>query len=358
MSQRVRGATGPVEEGAYGRLVSTLKKQGYHFAGRHSVVKKCHWTHMALVEGRFCYKCKFYGIESHRCIQMSPTAFWCWNACVHCWRIRPADLGVRLDETSMPFHDEPDIIVSRMIEEQRRILSGYKGHPKANPKRLEEAMRPKHVAISLTGEPTLYPRLGELIRECHKRGMTTFLVTRGVRPDVLAGLEVEPSQLYVSVESHNEEMYRRLNRPLVPKAWERTLETLKLLSTFRCPTVLRVTVIRGLNMAESDARGFAKLIEMANPTYVEVKAYMYMGASRMRLSRDNMPGYGDVYAFAKLLSEYTGMPVRSASVPSRVVLLSEHDKPVVRHGRGCPWGWDGAEGEEAVAGEYAAEDLY
>ena len=323
----------------YRPLAERMIKQKYHFVGRHTVVKKCYWTHMAMVQGRFCYKCKFYGIESHRDIQMSPVAFWCWNACLHCWRIRPQDLGLDIDETKMPFYDPPELIVEGIIEVQRRIMSGYKGHPRVSKKMLEEALNPVHVTMSLTGEPTLYPLLGDLIELIHKRGMTTFLVTRGIRPDVLASLSEEPSQLYISLEAWDKKSYNYFNRPLVPRGWELTLETLEMLQSFSTPTVLRITLVKGFNDTPEAIKGFARLINMSNPTYVEVKAYMHVGASRERLSRANMPRHEHVKEVAQKLSELTGYPIYGESVPSRVVLLSSIPKPI-RHGKGCPGGKD------------------
>ncbi len=337
-------------------LAEIMIRQKYHFVGRHTVVKKCYWTHTAIVEGRFCYKCKFYGIESHRDIQMSPVAFWCWNACLHCWRIRPQDIGIDVDETKMPFYDPPELIVDGIIEAHRRIMSGYYGHPKADPKMVEEAMNPAHVTMSLTGEPTLYPLLSDLIEEIHKRGMTTFIVTRGVRPDVLANLNEEPSQLYISLEAWDKKSYEYFNRPLVPRAWELTLETLEMLSSFSSPTVIRITLVKGWNDTPEAIKNFAKLIEIANPTYVEVKAYMWVGASRERLTRSNMPSHEEVKHVAQQLSELTGYPLYGESKSSRVVLLSAIPKPI-RLGKGCP-------GEKDVLhrgpGEYdnLSEDLY
>ncbi|WP_460124507.1 4-demethylwyosine synthase TYW1 [Stetteria hydrogenophila] len=317
-----------------------MEKQGYVFVGNHTVVKKCYWTHAALTQRRFCYKCKFYGIESHRCIQMSPAAYWCWNACLHCWRLRPQDVGYDWDETRIPreIEDDPEFILDGIIEAQRKIISGYKGHPKVDPAMFEEAMNPKHIAISLTGEPTLYSRLGEFIQLAHRRGLTTFLVTRGVRPDVLANLEEEPSQLYISFEAWDKKSYNYFNKPLVPNAWELTMKTVELLPSLSCPTVYRITLVKGFNDHEEALRGFARLVEKGMPTYIEVKAYMYVGASRERLSRSNMPTHEEVRAFAEKLAEATGYPVVSESRPSRVVLLSRLTKPI-RHGKGCPQGW-------------------
>lgn len=326
-------------EEVYSKLRAMLTKQKYHFVGRHTTVKKCYWNHAALVENRFCYKCKFYGIESHRCIQMSPATFWCWNACLHCWRLRPQDIGIDWDETRMPYADDPAKIVEGMIREWRRLVSGYKGHPRVDPRMLEEALEPKHVAISLTGEPTLYPYFNDFLREIHKRGMTSFLVTRGIRPDVLEKLDEEPSQTYLSLEAWDKKSYEYFNKPLAPRAWELTLKTMDLFRTMKNPTVYRITLVKGFNTSDEALRSLAKLVERGQPTYVELKSYMYVGASRERLSRENMLSHEEVRQIAEKFSELTGYPVRAESRPSRVVLLTPLKKPI-RHGKGCPRGWE------------------
>lgn len=328
------------------KMLGTLKKQGYHLIGSHAAVKKCLWVHNALVYGKFCYKCRFYGIESHRCIQFSPAVSWCWNSCLHCWRARPADYGLEGPELlRLPYVEDPEFLAEMAILEHRRTVSGY---AKRAPKEMyREAVDPKHVAISLTGEATLYPRLGELIEVFHRKGLTTFLVTRGIRPDFLANLEEEPTQLYVSLESWNAEMYREFNRPTGVNLWKLTLSTLELLPSFNTRTVIRLTLMRGLNMSGEDVIGFSRLIERANPTFVETKAYMHVGASVGRLSRDSMPGYEEVLDFAKRLADATGYRLVSSSRPSRVALLTRLEKPVIRYGKGCPEAWE----ERDVEGE-------
>jgi len=335
----------------YRLVYESMRKQGYHFIGRTGVVKRCHWTREAVVNHRFCYKCLWYGIESHRCIQMSPVAIWCWNRCQHCWRVQPEDIGVHWDETKPPVVDDPSVLVEESIRVHRQIMAGFKGNPAADQKMVEEAMNPKHAAISLTGEPLLYTRIGDLIREYHKRGITTFLVTHGTRPDVLAGIDEEPTQLYLSLEAWSREKYLEFNRPIVPRAWDLVVETIELLPSFKAPTVYRITLIKGFNDTSEAIKGFRKLIEIGNPTYVEVKAYMYMGYSRSRLKPDNMPSHEEVRAFAEKLAEEIGYMYLSESIPSRVVLLSRIDKPV-RHGRGCP---DGVRHPEKYAPPVTAE---
>ncbi len=323
----------PVYRLIYERMI----KQKYHFIGRTGVVKRCYWTREALVHRRFCYKCLWYGIESHRCIQMTPAAIWCWNRCLHCWRVQPEDIGMHWDETRLPVIDDPEILVEESIRVQREIISGYKGNPNVDPEMYREALEPRHVAISLTGEPLLYPRLGELIREYHRRGLTTFLVTHGVRPDVLASLEEEPSQLYISLEAWSKEKYLEFNRPIVPRAWDLVMETIDLIPSFKSPTVFRITIVKGFNDNMEAIKGFKKIIEHGNPTYVEVKAYMYMGYSRGRLKPDNMPSHGEIREIARKIADETGYMYLSESIPSRIILLSRIEKPV-RHGKGCPDG--------------------
>ncbi|MEL9939523.1 MAG: 4-demethylwyosine synthase TYW1 [Ignisphaera sp.] len=337
------------------KAFEVLKKQKYHIIGAHSAVKKCYWVHKALTERMFCYKAKFYGIESHRCIQFSPSVLWCWNYCLHCWRYRSRD---QWDETWFKFPDQiddPRFLVEMAIKEHRRTVSGYRRYPNVDKKMFEEALNPKHVAISLTGEPTLYPRLGELIREFHKKGLTTFLVTRGIRPDVLANLDEEPTQLYISLEAYDYDSYNYFNNPISKALWRKTLETLELLPSFTSPTVVRITIVRSFNMHERAVNAWAKLLTIAQPTFVEVKAYMHIGASITRLSRSDMPTHSEVKAVASMLADRIGYSVVSESIPSRVVLLSKLDKPIIRYGN-PPVSWNDIDIGDENSGEYGEAD--
>jgi len=307
-------------------LIEALKKHKYHIVSGHSAVKRCRWLYETLVHNRPCYKQKFYGIKTHQCIQMTPALFYCTQQCLFCWRAQSGDLKISWEETKLPKWDSPEEIVEGSIKAQLEILSGYKGNPKANPQKFKEAMRPKHAAISLTGEPTLYEPIGELIRTFHKRGFTTFLVSNGTVPSALAKLSREPTQLYISVCAPNKETYIRVCRPIFQNAWEKLNETLELLPSFSCPTVIRITAVRGLNMG--DIKDYAKLIEKASPTYVEPKAYMHVGFSRLRLGYESMPSHREIRDFALQLAKETGYNVVDECEESRVVLLSRIGKPI------------------------------
>ncbi|ADM27972.1 Wyosine base formation domain protein [Ignisphaera aggregans DSM 17230] len=333
------------------QALDILRKQKYHLIGNHSAVKKCYWVHKAITEGMFCYKAKFYGIESHRCIQFSPSVLWCWNYCLHCWRYRSSDSGENIWHVFPSHVDDPRFLVDMAIKEHRRTVSGYKRYPNVDKRIYEEALNPKHVAISLTGEPTLYPRIDDLIEEFHKKGMTTFLVTRGVRPEILANLRVEPTQLYVSLEAFDEESYRYFNNPISPQLWRKTLETLEILPSFTSPTVIRITLIRSFNMHNKAIDAWSKIIERSQPTFIEVKAYMHIGASITRLSRDDMPNHYEVKRVAEELSKRIGYNIVSESIPSRVVLLSKLDRPIIRYGN-PPISWSDIDKGDENSGEY------
>jgi tRNA wybutosine-synthesizing protein 1 len=308
------------------RLIHSLKKHRYHIVGQHSAVKRCRWLYETLIHDRPCYKQKFYGIKTHQCIQMTPTLFYCTQRCLFCWRAQSGDLQIVWEEAKLPKWDSPEEIVEGSIKAQLEILSGYKGNPRANSQKFKEAMRPRHAAISLTGEPTLYEQIGELIQAFHKRGFTTFLVSNGTVPSSLANLSHEPTQLYISVCASNKENHEKLCRPIIPNAWEKLNQTLELLNSLSCPTVIRITAVKGLNM--SDVEGYAKLIDKANPTYIEPKAYMHVGFSRLRLGYDCMPSHREIREFSIQLARETGYTIIDESEESRVVLLSRLEKPV------------------------------
>jgi len=315
-------------------IVSALKKQKYQLVGTHSAVKKCRWLHKSLVEDKNCYKSRFYGISSHRCLQMTPSVAWCDMRCKFCWRVQSYDLEVKWNETEPPIWESAEKIVCDSINAQRKFLSGYKSQVKdgiISIKKFNEAMEPKHVAISLSGEPSLYPDLSELIYEFHKRGFTSFLVTNGTYPDSLERISNNPSQIYVSLCAPNKKVFYDICRPLISNAWEKLMTTLSLIQSFNCPTVIRLTSVKGLNM--KNVEEYSKIIREASPSYVEIKAYMYIGYSRKRMRFNNMPNHLEIRRFGESLSERTGYKLVDESPDSRVVLLTKLDKPLPIHNK-------------------------
>jgi len=307
-------------------LKKKLARQRYHFIGNLAAIKACRWMHESLTKGKVCYKQSFYGVSSHRCIQLSPSPFHCTQRCTFCWRMQPDDVRAAWNELELKNPDDPEQIAVAAVEEQKRLVSGYKGNPMVQRQRYEEACDPRHVAISLAGEPTLYPQLGSLIGCFRQRGLTSFLVTNGTKPDGLARLEVEPTQLYVTLAAPCEEVYQTVCNPLVRDGWRSLKIALEVLGTFSCPTVIRLTLAKGLNMLMPEA--YSRLILSSAATYVEAKAYMHVGYSTLRLGFQNMPSHSEIMAFAAELSRLTGYNLIDQQRESRVALLSKLEKPI------------------------------
>ncbi len=321
-----------------------LEEQGYQLTGKHSAVKVCYWTTKALTEGRHCYKGRFYGIESHRCMQMSPSIDACNLHCRFCWRYQGWE-----EEDTMQEFDDPATVLRRSLEAQRALLSGFGGNDKVTRERWEEAKQPRHVAISLTGEPTLYPMLSEFLQLCHERGITTFLVTNGTHPDALRHLDPLPTQLYCSVTAPNREIFRRLTMPAQEDAWDRLLESLEVMRGLKTRRVIRHTLVKGWNLGWEEQ--YAELDQLARPDFIEPKGYVYMGRSRNRLTRDHVPEHEDIRRFATRLAELTGYPLVDESPESKVLLLAKDPERRWLPGRApCERRSDGTERVQVLEG--------
>jgi len=299
-------------------VARVLRKQKYRIVGNHSGVKICLWTKKSLTEGKVCYKQKWYGIESHRCMEFSPSLIWCTHHCLFCWRIQSGDRGLVWKE--FPFDseiDDPKEIIDEAIKARKELLSGFGGY--VDRKKWEEALIPTNVAISLAGEPTLYPRLSELIEECHRRGMKTFLVTNGTMPEVLESLDPLPWQLYITLPAPSKEIYLKTCRPLLEDGWERIMRSLEIMKELKTRRVIRLTLVKGLNFLKPEE--YAKLILKAEPDFVEPKSYMCVGESQKRLTHANMVPMEELEKFSEKLAEETGYKIEDRDEASRVFLL-------------------------------------
>jgi tRNA wybutosine-synthesizing protein 1 len=301
-------------------LQQILKRQHYAIVGTHSGVKLCHWMKQSLLFGRHCYKQTFYGINSHQCLQMTPAITHCTHMCLFCWRSQ------NFTEKELRTYDEPEYILTHAIEAQQKLITGFKGDPRCDQKKWKEANKPTMLACSLSGEPTLYPRLGEFFELCHQKGITTFLVTNGTTPDTLEKLTTLPTQLFVSIVAPTEELYKKICAPLIPNGWQNIQKTLSLLPSLSTRTVIRHTLIHGWNMDERHIKEYAKLDASASPMYIEPKGYVFVGSSRYRLHFSNMPTHDQIKGFGQKLAEELGYEQIMEKPDSLVVLLTDKHK--------------------------------
>jgi len=283
---------------------------------KHSTVKVCGWTKNMIRGKGGCYKLKFYGIMSHQCLQMS-TSVSCANRCTFCWRGYKAPVS----KDWIWGVDEPEEIIEESLAAQKSLLNGFAGSPTANKKFIEESKTPKHVALSLTGEPIIYPRINEAISGFHKRGISTFMVTNAQYDEHIRKL-APVTQLYLSIDAPNKKLLKEIDVPLFDDYWERMNRSLDAMREKKGRTTIRLTMIKGVNMLE--AENYAELIKKGDPDFVEVKGYMFVGASRQRLTLQNMPYHEEVVEFSKeLLKHLPDYDVSDEHKPSRVTLLAK-----------------------------------
>ena len=344
-------------------FVESYTKTTYRIVGKnkHSAIKPCHWFEQRLMTGRDnrnCYKGVF-GIQSHRCLQNTPSLPFCNHQCVFCWR--DVEIGAIGSEFQVE-PDDPNDLIDEMLRQQRDIVKNHlplrryidnyeimvdllyfmlqnKGsydinslysylhvsktkierafnllknreflkpvddslqfykvgeditlsiqtrdeveelvnrvltHPDDIMKAHNEAMKPNHAAISLDGEPMLYPKINGLIGEFRKRDMTTFIVTNGTLPEKIEALNSLPSQLYITLPASNQQIYKKICRPMVRNGWDNIMDSLSLITSLSCRTVIRLTAIRDLNINEKIIKDYVRIIEKANPYFFEIKGF-------------------------------------------------------------------------------------
>lgn len=294
--------------------LARLYRAQYRVVGNHSAVKICHWTKEAIRGHAPCYKHTFYGIKCAQCLEMSP-AITCNQRCLHCWR----DITIFSKGWKGPI-DDPKDIIKGCIEERRKLLIGFKGNKKVDQELLERALQPVHAAISLTGEPCMYPRIAELIDEFFNSGFeSVYLVTSGTVPEALQKLNKLPTNLYISLTASNPKMYKELCRPVISDGWERLQKSLEIMSKIKTNTVIRITMINRLNTENPSE--FIPHIEKARAKYVECKAYMHVGYSKERLTEQHMPSMEKIREFAKVIEENSNYEIKDERADSRIVLL-------------------------------------
>ncbi|KRZ45963.1 tRNA wybutosine-synthesizing protein 1 -like protein, partial [Trichinella pseudospiralis] len=254
-------------------LKKSLTKQGYHLVGTHSGVKICRWTKSMLRGRGGCYKHTFYGINSHQCMEMTPSLA-CANKCVFCWRHHSNPVGTEWKWKT----DSAEKILFDSLEGHKKMVRQFRGVPGVKDARFEESSTVRHCALSLVGEPIMYPHINELISKMHSLNISTFLVTNAQFPSAIENL-IPVTQLYLSVDAASKESLKEIDRPL---------------------TVYRLTLVNQYNMNEVSQ--YASLIKRGQPDFVEVKGVTYCGDSKnSKITMANVPWHADVVDFVQQL---------------------------------------------------------
>lgn len=219
-----------------------------------------------------CYKNAFYGIQSHQCMEATPSLA-CANKCVFCWRHHTNPVGTEWKWNL----DEPEMIVEGALKSHYAMINEFKGVPGVQDGRLKEASAARHCALSLgkmlhllyyiltknffykVGEPIMYPKINAFVKLLHERGISTFLVTNAQFPDAIAALD-PVTQLYVSVDASSKASLKKIDRPLFKDFWQRFIDSLKALGDKGQRTVYRLTLVKSYNT--EDVEGYARYAVM------------------------------------------------------------------------------------------------
>ncbi|XP_022329631.2 S-adenosyl-L-methionine-dependent tRNA 4-demethylwyosine synthase TYW1-like [Crassostrea virginica] len=275
-------------------IKKSLEKQGYKLIGSHSGVKLCRWTKSMLRGRGGCYKHTFYGIESHRCMETTPSLA-CANKCVFCWRHHTNPVGTEWRWKM----DDAEFVFNGALQNHVSLIKQFKGVPGVQPERFLEGLTPKHCALSLVGEPIMYPKINKFIELLHDKEISTFMVTNAQFPDAIRDLS-PVTQLYVSVDASTKDSLKKIDRPLFRDFWERFISSLDALSAKCQRTVYRLTLVKAWNTDELD--NYASLVSRGKPDFIEVKGVTYCGESKASsLTMENVPWHTEVVNFVQEL---------------------------------------------------------
>ena len=314
-------------------IAAQLKKAKYGVAD-HSTVELCHWTKKSFKHEGSCYKHQFYGILTHRCMEFSPAGMYCENRCVYCWRPMEFYDAMKMEPEQVA---EPEQILRKLMGERKKLIDGFYGDSRNDKQRLDESLLPTHYAISLSGEPTMYPKLPELIKYLKSLEATKsiFLVTNGQEPDMIQKLQDEdalPTQLYLSTNAADYESFIKINKPKYDDSWERWNRTLDMLKDLDTRTVLRITLIRNYNDQKEMIPAFADMFRKASPHFIEIKSYMHIGRSTNRLEHENMLEMSEVKKFSEGIAKQSKIfSVMDESLVSRISILQNKERLIDRY---------------------------
>lgn len=307
-----------------------LEKMNYGLVGETSAVQICRWTKNSIRGEGVCWKEKFYGISSAGCCQMTPSVMWCENQCLHCWRPIEMNLG-----TDLPKVDDPIEILDGIVAKRKEMLMGFKGGDKTDLDKFEEALEPKLYTMSLSGEPTLYPRLGEMFAEIRRRGAASFLVTNGLNSEVIKNFSEEelPTQITVSTNAPNEKLFLQWHRSTKKNAWNEFLKTLDVIRNLkgRVRRVIRLTIVKKgggkfgemMNMSEENVSEYCDLIRKAEPDFIHVDGFKSVGYARDRMGYDKQPWFEEVKEYAERLAKnLDDYSIKGEDNRSAVVMLA------------------------------------
>ncbi|MFW9988112.1 MAG: radical SAM protein [Candidatus Odinarchaeota archaeon] len=228
--------------------------------------------------------------------------------------------------------DELEVLINRTLTTPNEIIQAH-----------SEALEPNHAAISLDGEPLLYPKISGLVNEFKTRGFTTFIVTNGTIPEKVQNLDPYPSQLYITLAAPNEEVYKKVCRPMIKNGWQNIMETMDSIQSLNCRSLVRLTAVKDVNINDAMIENYVKIIEKANPNFFEIKGFTLQAKALLikdRLKNNKpvqyyFPKYDYLEYIAKKFEELGNFPLIYTNKSSRDFLFAvnwdENKDPIIKN---------------------------
>lgn len=234
-------------------------------------------------------------------------------------------------KNSLEAKDEVELLIQRELTSPDDIMRAH-----------SEALYPNHAAISLDGEPLLYPKMSGLVHEFKKHNMTTFIVTNGTLPKRIEQLNPLPSQLYITLPAPNEKIYKKTCRPMIKNGWDRIMETLAMIESLSTRTLIRATAVKNLNINNDFIDDYIKIIEKANPNFFEIKGFTLQAKAleinnRLKQEKELQEYFPEYDYLDKIAIEFerkSGFPIIYKNEVSRDFLFAvnwnEYKDPKIR----------------------------
>lgn len=153
------------------------------------------------------------------------------------------------------------------------------------------------LTISGSGEPTLHPALGQVMREMKRRfALPVALITNGsllFKPEVLE--QVRAADLIIpSLDAVDPESLAAVNRPHPDLNLDSLLSGLLALGQLKGPRIwLEILFVKGLNDREDQVERFKQIIEKINPERIQINTVVRPPVEAQALPLDT-PGLGRI----------------------------------------------------------------
>ena len=129
---------------------------------------------------------------------------------------------------------------------------------------------------------------------------------------------------------------------MIKDGWNRVLDTMNLIESLDCRTLIRLTAVKDLNISENLIKEYVKIVEKANPNFFEIKGFTLQAKALLIKDRlksesplqDYFPDFNYLHEIALKFEEFSNFPIIYANETSRDILFAinwDKDKnPIIK----------------------------